>query len=146
MTNADALDLIERYGKSWYNDVDHIDPRKIVDGGSVPIAEDEERLACLRENVDEAIWNRDGIRKRYEAAQRDGLFDLAALKTIQDKDIRGAWVMAIDTQRGDKGRCIAELRHWREYLAMAMSGNLRQHKRGTTMADIIRELAERKSA
>ncbi len=126
MTDADALALIERYKVSWYNDVDHINPDRICHPDDAPprMVPAHELVVSMRENIDEAIFNRDGIRRRYEQAQRDGLFDIAALKTIKDDDIREAWIMAIDTQRGDKGRCIAELKHWRSYLGLAMRGSL----------------------
>lgn len=116
MNDAEALNLITRYGTSWYADVDHIDPSR-VGGKRVPQVD---LVAAMRENIEEAKFNRDGIRKRYEKAQREGLFDLAALETVRDKKIREQWLAAIEVQQGDRVRCVSELKHWREYMGWAL--------------------------
>jgi len=132
--------IAQRYSVSWYNTIDHVPEERCVDGSSVPVAEGDEVLACLQENIDEAIFNRDGIRDRYERAERDGLFDLKRAKDVDEEALK-AWLAAVDIMKGDKGRCIAELRHWREYLELARSGQLPRCKHVS-----VRELADRKSA
>ena len=145
MNNFDARTLAERYKVSWYVDIDRIPEERVTDGRNVPVARGEDLLVCLRENVDEARFNRDGVRKRYERAQQDGLFDIEALKATPDKKLREEWIAAIDTMKGDKARCVAELRHWRGYLALAMAGKLPPLKREGTAAELIMGLADAKS-
>lgn len=135
--------LAKRYSLSWYNTVDNIDEARIVDGSTVPVSEGNERIAGLRENVEDAVYNRDGIRDRYERAQREGLFDLKHAKEV-DEDTLNLWLASVEVMKGDKGRCIGELRHWREYLALAESGELPQCKH--VPGDVVRQLAEAKSA
>ncbi len=141
----DDLDaVIERYTASWYASVDHISEGRVVDGRDVPVVHGAELVEALRENVDDAKFNRDGIRRRYEQAQRDGLFDLKRVGDVSH-ETREKWLLAVDTMKGDKGRCISELRHWREYLGLALKGELPELKRAGDAATLIRDLAEAKS-
>lgn len=116
MNDIDARQLVQRYGVSWYADVDRIP----IDRVGVARPNASTLVQSMEANVDEAKDNRDGIRARYEHAQRDGLFDIDTLDTIRDKKLRAAWLAAIEVQQGDKVRCIGELKHWREYLGWAL--------------------------
>ena len=148
MTDHEAIRMAERYGVSWYADIDRIDPSRICPRTQIQPARRagaSDVVGCLQENVDEAIWNRDGVRKRYEEAQREGLFDLEALQSVRGREAREAWLAAIDTQNGDRARCVAELRHWREYLGLAMKGELPVHKTPTSIGQLVRNLADSKT-
>jgi hypothetical protein len=138
----DIRTVAEKYAVSWYATVDHIAVERVIDGATVPVAAGDERLTCLRENVEEAKFNRDGIRRRYEQAQRDGLFDLKRANDV-DGETLSLWLAAVETQKGDKNRCIGELAHWREYLGLALKGELPQLKRASR--DIVRDLVAAKS-
>lgn len=124
MNDADARNMIARYAVSWYGDVDRIPIERVISGSRVERVHGGPLVVVMQENVEQAKKNRDGIRDRYEEAQRDGLFDVEILEAA-GKGVRGAWLEAIDVQQSDKARCVAELRHWREYLAWAMSQDKR---------------------
>lgn len=136
MTDNEAERMAERYGVSWYADIDHVDAVRICPKDRLPVARTAalaDVVGCMRENVEEAVWNRDGVRKRYEDAQRDGLFDLEALETVRSRDIRETWLAAIEVQKGDRGRCVAELKHWRQYLGLALKGELPTQKKSAEL-------------
>jgi hypothetical protein len=118
MNDADALVMATRYRTSIY-DV-KVDPSKAVKGHAVPKVKGAELVAAMEENVEQAKARRDSIKIRFEEATRDGLFEIEALEATSNGRARIAWVDAIQTQHGDKIRCLAELHHWREYLGWAM--------------------------
>jgi hypothetical protein len=120
MTDAEAKNMIARYAVSWYGDVDRIPIERVTSSHGIAHARTTPLVEAMQENIEQAKKNRDGIRARYEEAQLDGLFDVDMLEAA-GKKVRGDWIEAIDVQRGDRARCIAELRHWREYLVWAMS-------------------------
>lgn len=118
--DAEMVDLIERYYLvSWYADVDRVPAERVVSSKGIVPAEGHELVACMRANVDEAIFNRDGIKARYERAQRDGLFDMKRVEDVS-AETQEKWLAAVEMMKGDRARCIAELKHWREYTQWAM--------------------------
>lgn len=116
MTDADAIGIATQYDVSFYTDVDHILAHKT---GVAPRPSGNSIVDSMRANVEEAVTNRDAIRRRYEDADRDGLFNLESIGSL-GKTARAKWLGAITTQHGDRDRCIAELKHWRGYLGWAM--------------------------
>jgi hypothetical protein len=123
MNDADAEQIIQRYGTSWYAEIDHIDPSKIAGHGAKEaalrdISEPGALTAAMAENVAEAATNVDGVRDRYRQARLDGLFDPDLLQSLS-KRIKPLWIAAVETQQGDRARCVAELAHWKGYLAWA---------------------------
>lgn len=119
MNDREARELVERYAVSWYVDVDRIDAAKVYRGDKPPVLTGAALAEAMQENVDEAIGHLDGIRARYQRAERDGLFDVDALKA-SGKAMRETWLEAIEVQQGDKTRAAVELAHWREYHAWAL--------------------------
>jgi hypothetical protein len=141
MNTADAEQLIARYAVSYY-----AEPGGACSAAEVRKAKEELRaagalLTAMEENIAEAKLNYDSVRRRYLAAQRDGLFDLDAMQTVNSKATKrtfDAWAAAMETQVGDKVRAISEIKHWREYWTWA-KGN------PTAKPMDVRALADAKS-
>jgi hypothetical protein len=141
MNIADAEQLIQRYATSFY-----AEPGGACSAAEVRQAKEELRaagalLSAMEENIAEAKVNYDLVRRRYNAAQRDGLFDLDAMQTLNTKRTKktfDAWAASMETQAGDKVRAISEVHHWREYWTWAK-------RVGTTTPASIGELAQAKS-
>ncbi len=122
MNIADAEQLIQRYATSFY-----AEPGGACSAAEVRQAKEELRaagalLSAMEENIAEAKVNYDLVRRRYLAAQQDGLFDLDSMQTLNTKRTKktfDAWAAAMETQEGDKVRAIDEVRHWREYWTWA---------------------------
>jgi hypothetical protein len=118
MNDADAIALTNRYRVSIYDR--RFDPRNKTSGADVPRVTGAELVAAMEESVRQAVAMRDEVKNRWESAKRDGLFDAGALEATKDPDIHGGWLLAQHSMQGDRDRCIAELRHWREYLGWAI--------------------------
>lgn len=119
MYSEEIAEVIERYTVSWYSDIDRIPAERCSPRPKDEHIKGRELVKAMWENVQEAIDNRDGIKARYERAQREGLFDIKRAEDVSH-ELREKWLAAVEVMKGDKVRCISELKHWREYLAWAM--------------------------
>ena len=118
MRDEDALAMAIQYRKSLYDMRE--DPTRMTRGTRVPKVTGAELVAAMEENVEQARAWRDRVKDRMDQATRDGLFDVDAMEATKGEKARLAWLEAIQVMHGDKVRCVAELNHWRGYLAWAM--------------------------
>ncbi len=112
-------DLLERYGKSWFNDF--LPAERIITPGQKKAAEAEyerDPAKALLENVDEARDAVEGTRARLTRARQDELFDVDRFRNAT-KSEQKRWIAALDVVRGDYIRAKSELAHWREYVKWA---------------------------
>lgn len=119
MKDEEALGLANEYRTSYYDQFARMDTRNRIAGSRVPKVTGDALVQAMIENVEEARGRRDAIKARMERATADGLFDLEALEATKAEKPRKMWLEAIQVQHGDKIRCVAELKHWREYLQWA---------------------------
>jgi hypothetical protein len=118
VNDADAIGLANQYRVSSYDR--DFDPANKTSGRDVQRVKGAELVRAMEENVEQARAMRDEVKTRWERAEHGGLFDDAALEATTDGAARKAWLYAQQSMRGDRIRCVAELRHWREYLGWAM--------------------------
>lgn len=119
MNDADAIALGNEYRVSYYEQFARMDPSLKVAGSTVPRIKGDELVQAMTENIAAARANRDAIKARMERATADGLFDAEALEATTAALPRKMWLEAIQVQHGDKIRCVAELKHWRDYFVWA---------------------------
>lgn len=144
MTDADALQLIERYRLSWYADRDSIPASRICPGGGVAILRGNDLVKAMVENADESREDARGTKARYERAQRDGLFDVEAIR-LCGKATKAEWLKVAQTVKGDYVRAKAELEHWRDYARWAMSSEVTTLRNPQGVGALVRGLAEHRS-
>lgn len=128
MTDTDARALLAKYSTSLY----------FREGGLAlasvrpPKPTPDELVAGQAANVEEAKQMRDRVRARFHEAHEDGIFDTDMIESVGPR-VQEKWMEAIDVLQGDRVRCIAELRHWREYYAWAIKvtrGKLKEREPG----------------
>jgi hypothetical protein len=121
MTDADALSMLAKYGSSVYfvEETHFATPAQITAIKANPL-EGQPLVDAMLANLEEARRTRDRVKRRYDQAQRDGLFDMDAAAGTSEQT-QEAWTQAVKILGADKTRCISDLKHWREYYQWAVS-------------------------
>jgi hypothetical protein len=159
MTEIEALQLIQRYATSYFDDrsangwfdANELSQRtggtqtirqRAIGGSKVPLVKGQELTATMIENVEESREDVKLTGGRLQRARRDGLLDREAFAKL-GKKTRAAWLGAVQVVKGDYQRAMAEMKHWQEYAELASEGRLPILK--NPGANLIKQLAEMKA-
>ena len=98
----------------------------------------------MKANVDQSREDVAQTTARMQDAKLDGLLDRDQYGAAS-KEQKTEWRNTIKRLKGDHERAVAELAHWREYLGLAMKGQLPMPKLRGDFKAVARGLAEAKS-
>jgi hypothetical protein len=112
--------LLDLYSRSHFDTFVPVERVITPTDKRLAVAEyEQDPVAALTENVDQAKRDLRATQKRLKSATYDGLFDVDGFKAATKKE-RVRWLAAMETVKGDYLRAKSELARWRGYVQWAM--------------------------